>query len=484
MFKKSTIAQRIYAAFAAIGLLVIALALISISTLADITKQATVDIEQDNKMASLAFVIQRESLQLRRYEKDFFLNIGKAEKQAGYIEKWQSVYADVESGIREAQNGAQSAEQSELLKQMLVGLVDYRAGFMAVRKNVESGALATPQDANKALGSVKDSIRSLVGSGDSLVEIAGATLAANTAKLRDETRSKRNILLGAVLVTLLLAVVGVLGLVRNIIGTVNDVGSVADKVADAASRLTAAAGRVSVGSEKQAISVETTTTSLEELAASIAQNADHSLSTEEAAHKGAESATESGDAVLETVSSMREIADKVTVIEEIAYQTNMLALNAAIEAGRAGEHGRGFSVVAAEVRKLAERSQEAASDIRSLASQSVDVADRSGQFLRLLVPTIEETSRLTQEVAAACREQSTAVQIINGAMVEIDEVTKQNGRDCLDLSGTSNALTSQAGELQRLVLRFQARDVHPAAVVSAAEVAPGNEQDSEHFESY
>jgi methyl-accepting chemotaxis protein len=156
---------------------------------------------------------------------------------------------------------------------------------------------------------------------------------------------------------------------------------------------------------------------------------------------------------------MRSIAEKVSIIEEIAYQTNLLALNAAIEAARAGEHGRGFAVVATEVRKLAERSQGAAKEISGLASSSVKVAERSGQQLAELVPSIRKTADLVQEVAAASSEQSAGVSQINKAMAQVDQVTQRNASAAEELASTAEEMAAQAEALQQLVSHFRVAGV-------------------------
>jgi methyl-accepting chemotaxis protein len=192
---------------------------------------------------------------------------------------------------------------------------------------------------------------------------------------------------------------------------------------------------------------------------SIAQNAENGRQTERMATAGAASASDSGKAVGETVEAMKAIAERVSIIEEIAYQTNLLALNAAIEAARAGAHGKGFAVVATEVRKLAERSKTAAGEIGSLASRSVGVAERSGQLLVELVPAIRRTAELIQEVTAASQEQSAGVSQISKAMTLVDQVTQRNAASSEELSSTAEEMSAQAESLLRLVAFFKlARD--------------------------
>jgi len=205
-------------------------------------------------------------------------------------------------------------------------------------------------------------------------------------------------------------------------------------------------------------SVEETTSSLEEMTASITANAENSRQMEEIANKGAQDAERAGQAVTETMGQMKTIAEKISIVQEIAYQTNLLSLNAAIEAARAGEHGRGFAVVAAEVRRLAERSQAAAKDISGLAGTSVKVAERSAQVLGDLVPSIRRTADLVQEVTATSAEQASGVAQINKAMSQVDQVTQRNAAAAEELSSTSEEMSSQAQALQALMAFFKLAD--------------------------
>jgi len=227
------------------------------------------------------------------------------------------------------------------------------------------------------------------------------------------------------------------------------------EAASAARGFAASGEQLSAGAGQQASSIEETTASLQEMNASIGQNAENSRLMETMALKGAHDAEDSGKAVTETVQAMKAIAEKITIVEEIAYQTNLLALNAAIEAARAGEHGRGFAVVASEVRKLAERSQAAARQIGELTISSVNVAERAGRALAALVPSIQKTTELVQRVAAASREQSSGVTQINRALSQVDEVTQRNATAAEELASTADGLAGQAESLQQLISFFR-----------------------------
>jgi methyl-accepting chemotaxis protein len=247
----------------------------------------------------------------------------------------------------------------------------------------------------------------------------------------------------------------VTSMVEHLREIVADVQTGAENVFHSSQQMSATSREIAKGSSEQAASIEETSSAMEEMTSNIQQNADNSTQTESIATKAAGDAKESGEAVNNTVSAMKEIAEKITVIEEIARQTNLLALNAAIEAARAGEHGKGFAVVASEVRKLAEHSQAAAGEISQLSNSSVEVAERARVMLAQLVPDIQKTSELVQEISASSREQNTGAGQINMAIQQLDNVIQRNASSSEEMAVTAQGLASHAKQLLESMSFFQ-----------------------------
>jgi methyl-accepting chemotaxis protein len=244
-------------------------------------------------------------------------------------------------------------------------------------------------------------------------------------------------------------------MVERLRGVVGDALAAADNVSSGSQQLSSGSEQLSQGATEQASSAEEASASMEEMAANIKQNADNAAQTEKIARQSSRDAEASGEAVNKAVNAMRTIAEKISIVQEIARQTDLLALNAAVEAARAGEHGRGFAVVASEVRKLAERSQLAAAEISGLSGETVKVATEAGEMLSKLVPDIRKTAELVSEISAACREQDIGASQINEAIQQLDKVTQQNAGASEEMSATSEELAAQAEELQASIAFFR-----------------------------
>ncbi len=307
---------------------------------------------------------------------------------------------------------------------------------------------------------IKDNLNMLIGAMNDITNAAEEIANGNlTVSLRD--RSAQDKLMQALT-----------SMVSGITRVVSDIRSIAGEVASASQAISTTSVEVSKGASAQAASAEEASSSMEEMVSNIKQNADSAQQTDKIANKSAADAQESGKSVVEAVASMKEIASRVSIIEEIARQTNLLALNAAIEAARAGEHGKGFAVVAAEVRKLAERSQKAAAEINQLSGTTVKVSERAGEMLTKLVPDIQRTAELVQEIAAASKEQDTGAEQINKALVELEKVIQQNASASEEMASTTEELTSQSEQLVSALSFFRTGDSGHVATTRAAVAKP------------
>jgi methyl-accepting chemotaxis protein len=302
--------------------------------------------------------------------------------------------------------------------------------------NVEPKPLSDKDSLGQALERMVINLRATAAVSD---KIADGDLTVNPKPLSDKD-------------TLGLALERMVERLRSVVGNAL---IASDNVSSGSQELSATAEQVSQGATEQASAAEQASASMEQMAANIKQNADNAAQTEKISRQSSKDAEVSGEAVNRAVTAMQTIAEKITIVQEIARQTDLLALNAAVEAARAGEHGRGFAVVASEVRKLAERSQVAATEIGAVSFETVKAAQSAGEMLAALVPNIRKTAELVSEISAACREQDIGASQINEAIQQLDQVTQQNASASEQMTATSEELSGQAEELQASIAFFR-----------------------------
>ena len=503
MLKNMKIGLRLALGFGLILLLLIVVGIAGFWGINAVSQSTVTMLHGDGALAQHSARLRANILGMRRFEKDTFINIASSEKVDSYFKKWEGEKKKTEERIVDLEKVAVLQKDKEFIKLLKSDLAVYVGGYNKVYGMIREGKIKTTADANVAIDEYKGEIHRMESAAVEFAQESNKKMLTTEDVVLNITKKAISIMIVFAIVAILIGIVSALLITRGIVNPLNegvdiansladgdlmvnieikskdetgqllaamknmvdklksivgDVKSAADNVASGSQELSSGAQQISQGATEQASSIEETSSSMEEMTSNIKQNSDNSHQTEKIAQKSADDAVEGGKAVAETVSAMKEIAGKITIIEEIARQTNLLALNAAIEAARAGEHGKGFAVVASEVRKLAERSQTAAGEISHLSSSSVQIAEKAGEMLAKLVPDIQKTAELVQEISASSREQDTGAGQINMAIQQLDQVIQQNAGAAEELASTSEELASQADLLQTSISFFKTDD--------------------------
>ncbi len=471
-------------------------------------------LTQDIRLAQQASEIQNLVLQERRFEKDAYINLGDADKLVSYTKKWKDAQAKLMQTIEQSRRLELSAEDAQALDQMAEHLKTYAGGFESTLARIKEGKIQTTQEANTELSKVKTAVHGMESTSDALNERAMARAASAGAQISAVRSRAQTLQIALAALGLVLAVVLCMVVTRSItrpiaaavkvaetvaagdlsshievgsrdetgqlmaalkrmndslVGIVGQVRGASDSIATGSSQIANGNADLSQRTEEQASNLQQTAASMEQLTATVKQNADTARQATQLATSASAVAQEGGDVVGQVITTMeaistssKKISDIIGVIDSIAFQTNILALNAAVEAARAGEQGRGFAVVAGEVRNLAQRSAQAAKEIKSLIGESVEKVENgsklvtnAGKTMEEIVSQVRRVSDLIGEISAASVEQSSGIGQIGDAVNQLDQVTQQNAALVEESAAAAESLKHQAAQLAQTVSVFK-----------------------------
>jgi methyl-accepting chemotaxis protein len=508
---------RIMAGFGAMLLLLAVGVLLGLAGLQRLHASATQAIDVDVKRAQMAADLRIEILTARRYEKDAFINIDAREKHAGYRKKWQANQDKLMQTVASIGQVAASEEDHKAHEALKRGAQGYAAGFQATLAMIDKGLLGTAEDANRAFEKHKAAVHDMESNAADINERARQAVVAAREPMDARFRTTAAGLLVAVVLSLVVA--GTLAVliarsIRSQIGGELDVAiATTQRIADgdlthpivlapgdrhsllasmagmqarladlvagirgSAMQVAAGSGQIASGNddlsqrtERQSASLQQAAASMEELAGTVSSNADRAGQAAELAAAARQAAEQGGEVVGRVVGAMeriagssRKIADINSVIDGIAFQTNILALNAAVEAARAGEQGRGFAVVAAEVRSLAQRSAAAAREIKGLIDTSAEQvnggsehAQQAGGSIRDVVERVRTVAELLGEISLATREQAAGMGQVSQVVGQLDQHTQQNASLVEEAAAAAASLNEQASSLVGTVQLFK-----------------------------